>query len=411
MKALDHQTFHSLEIDALYDELDGPSSSAIRDHAASCESCASRFERLRRTRQRGLSALAEAVPENFESRVMAAVDAALARRAGGPVLVTQAETQGAARQGGAPAPPQAAGRAGAGAKVIPFFARPSFQVAATLFLVVGAAAILSQMGMAKKAPSMASSDPSPAAAAASPAFPPEIAATTTAPFAGALAAGEGDNGGAKQPDLSAAPAVVAAAPGAPKAKPSILAAGEPPSEGKPAKAAMGRAGPAADPAFAAARALYDANRCAEALPRFEAQKATNPEADLYAARCIQKTRGCTAAAPRFDAVAQRNSGTELGSRARLEAGTCYQQIGQAQAARTRYQAAKDEGILGSEAASDLDALDQQAARPAGTTRAPAAAAAAVTTSTASPGTPGGARPASPKATAPVPADPLDNTRR
>ena len=109
---LDHDTFHALEIDALYDELDGPRAAEIHAHAASCESCSSRFERLRRARRRGLAALAEPVSHGFESRVMAAVDAALAGRAGGPALLPRPQhlhiVAERARSGGAAAPRPAA---------------------------------------------------------------------------------------------------------------------------------------------------------------------------------------------------------------------------------------------------------------------------------------------------------------
>lgn len=309
MKALDHETFHAMEIDALYEELDGPSAAALRGHAASCESCSARFERLRRARQRGLAALAEAVPENFESRIMAAVDAALAKRS--------------PRQ----APP------GVTAKVIPLFARPSFAVAATLILVLGAAAILSQTSMSRKASPMATSMDESASAPAASGFTPvpvpaEPVAAATATAEGAIALGEEQAGKAAQapgaPPAARPMARVAAAPAADPAPPpaAMLAAASTPAAPPRKSAGPSAGGGAQDPAFAAAQALYNAGRYAEALPRFEALKASNPEAALYAARCIQRTRGCAAATPRFDAVAKGNSGTEVGSRARLEADSC-----------------------------------------------------------------------------------------
>lgn len=322
MKALDHDTFHSMEIDGLYEELDGPSAAALRDHAASCGSCAARFERLRRARQRGLAALAEAVPEDFESRIMAAVDAALARRAGGPLLIA------ARMPSNAPAPPQAA--QGVSGKVIPFFARPSFAVAATLILVLGAAAILSQTTMARKASPMATSmdESAPAAVAASGLTPVPMAAepvaAATATAEGAVALGGEQAGKAAQapgdPPAARPMARVAAAPAAEPAPAAMLAAASTPAA--PPRKSTAAGGSAQDPSFAAAQALYNAGRYAEALPRFEALKASNPEAALYAARCIQKTRGCAAAASRFDAVAKGNSGTAVGSRARQEADSC-----------------------------------------------------------------------------------------
>jgi len=397
MKALDHDTFHAMEIDALYDELDAGGSSAIREHAASCESCGSRFERMRRTRQRGLSALAEAVPQDFESRVMAAVDAALAKRAGSPVLVPKLQSV-------SPAPPAALKGPG---KVIPFFARPSFAVAATMILVLGAAAILSQMGMKRAAPMATSADDqtavvaaapaaqaAPAASAAADPSPPEakpaVVAAATAP-AEERPSDRTKNG--KQPAeseenllaLGEAPAAPRAASPAPPPPPMAA----PAKAARPSSASGGATSGSSDPAFASALALYNAGRYAEALPRFEALKANNPEADLYAARCVQRSaQGCAAAAPRFDAIARRYKGSAVGSRAQLEAGTCYQQMNNVQAARSRYQAAKDEGPFAAEAARDLDALEGKGgqAGPAATT---------------SPGTPGGSK-ASPKKPAATP---------
>jgi thioredoxin-like negative regulator of GroEL len=160
---------------------------------------------------------------------------------------------------------------------------------------------------------------------------------------------------------------------------------------KPARPSSGASAGTSDPAFASALALYKAGQYAEALPRFNALRANNPEADLYAARCVLHTSGCAAAAPRFDAVAQRNKGTAVGSRAQLEGGSCYQQMNNVQAARSRYQAAKDEGSFASEASRDLDALD-------GNVGAGQASPAATT----GPGAAGGSK-ATPKAPAPPPA--------
>ncbi len=372
MKAFDHETFREVEIDALYDELDSSTSAAVRDHAASCASCAKRFERLRVARQRGLSALSEAVPENFESRIMAAVDAALAKRAGAQVLPMNIAG------GGRPAP-------GVGAKVIPFFARPSFAVAATLILVLGAAAILAQTSMSKMTASkpMAMGESSPAVAAASGYAPAEqaaapnaVATSTADPPIGAVALNERSGKDLTPPAMAAAPPEPRPAPG--RSPPPSRPTGGGDLAGLSAAAG---AGPTQAPSLAAAKSLYDAGRYAEALPRFEALKATTPEAELYAARCVMRTSGCGAAAPRFDTAAQRNSGSVAGSRARIEGAKCYQQLNQPQAARMRYQAAKEEGFLESEATRDLEALDQPAAAPA---------------ATSSPGTPGGGK-ATPKA--------------
>ncbi len=313
MNALDHHTFHALEIDALYDELDGPRAAEIHAHAASCASCASRFQRLRRARLRGLAALAEPVSNDFESRVMAAVDAALAKRAGGPVLVG----------------------AGAGAKVIPFFSRPSFAVAATLILVLGAAAILGQLSMAKSASPTAAAAPAEQAASSLTPVPtteqPVAAAPAAAPVvippAIALAANEqsasadGDNAN----DLAerSRSGAAAAPPKAVARRPAMVAANDPaPPPPLATSKPIGGASGASDGSIGGAKALYNAGSYREALPKFEALRASSPEADLYAARCVLRLSGCSAAIPRFDGVASRNAGSGIGNQARAESDSC-----------------------------------------------------------------------------------------
>ena len=313
MNALDHHTFHALEIDALYDELDGPRAAEIHAHAASCASCASRFQRLRRARLRGLAALAEPVSNDFESRVMAAVDAALAKRAGGPVLVG----------------------AGAGAKVIPFFSRPSFAVAATLILVLGAAAILGQLSMAKSESPTAAAAPAEQAASSLTPVPtteqPVAAAPAAAPVvippAIALAANEqsasadGDNAN----DLAerSRSGAAAAPPKAVARRPAMVAANDPaPPPPLATSKPIGGASGASDGSIGGAKALYNAGSYREALPKFEALRASSPEADLYAARCVLRLSGCSAAIPRFDGVASRNAGSGIGNQARAESDSC-----------------------------------------------------------------------------------------
>lgn len=364
MNALDHHTFHALEIDALYDELDGPRAAEIHAHAASCASCASRFQRLRRARLSGLAALAEPVSNDFESRVMAAVDAALAKRAGGPVLVG----------------------AGAGAKVIPFFSRPSFAVAATLILVLGAAAILGQLSMAKSASPTAAAAPAEQAASSLTPVPmteqPVAAASAAAPVvippAIALAANEqsasddGDNANdLVERSRSGAPA---APPKAVARRPAMVAANDPAPPPPPQSLAtsklIGGASGASDGSIGGAKALYDAGSYREALPRFEALRASSPEADLYAARCVLRLSGCSAAIPRFDGVASRNAGSGIGNQARAESDSCN--------------------------------LRLQAAKNAAPNAAPAA------TATTGPGTPGGGGAAGRSSAPKAPAEKFDS---
>jgi len=380
---IDCSTFQSSEIDLLYSdgetrELDDAASAAMAAHAASCAECAARLAKLKKTRGLVLSVAIEAVPTDFESRIMAAVDAGLAKRA-------EVIPIGRAAAGPRGAAPGATGTPGAGtaqpeggAKILSLFSRPSFAVAATFVLVIGAGAlIMARSGTSLK--SMAANDEAPSVAAApasgltgvpmpaenapaasvalgaatATAVPPSMvpAPTVMAPqqAGGAFALNDGDqetNGLPRSAAPAAKPAAIAAAP----------AADSPP----PAKAVGGKAGASSADAraFAAAKSLYNAGRYAEALPKFEALSANNPEADLYAARCIARTRGCAAAEARYDTAAQTNAGTENGSRAQLEGARCYQSTGDVVAARKRYSAAKDEGLLENEAQKALEDLDR-----------------------------------------------------
>lgn len=339
---IDHETFRNCEIDALYGELDEEASAAMAAHAAACADCASRFERLKTTRGLVLSVAVETVPDDFESRIMAAVDAGLAKRAS-VIPIGRA----------AAAAPKAEG----GAKVLRLLSRPSFAVAATFVLVIGAGAlILARSGSSVK--SLAANDESPAMQAA-----PAVNGPAAPAASGAVALAE---------DKAVATATVAPAlvPAAPAAKPAAIAApaSDPIAAAAPAprKAPAAKTGSSADDrAFAAAKSLYDAGRYADALPKFEALSSSNPEADLYAARCVARTRGCAAAEARYDSAARTNAGTETGSRAQLEGARCYQSTGDVVAARKRYQAAKDEGVLETEASKALDDLDHTGGGPGG----------------------------------------------
>lgn len=366
---IDHETFRNAEIDALYGELDEEASAAMTAHAATCADCAARFERLKKTRGLVLAAAVEAVPDDFESRIMAAVDAGLAKRSSVDPIGRAAGAAGvagaAAGANAAAAPPKAEG----GAKVLRLLSRPSFAVAATFVLVIGAGAlILARSGTSFK--SMAANDEGPSMAAATAA--PGLTPVPMPAASGAVALGEAQT----IATAIAAPTTMAVAPpaavalqagsavamndeaigglraSAPAAKPSPS-----PRKGAAAKTRSS----ADDRAFASARSLYDAGRYADALPRFEALSGSDPEADLYAARCIAKTRGCAAAEARYDAAARTNAGTETGSRAQLEGARCYQSTGDVVAARKRYQAAKDEGVLEKEASKALDDLDHTGA--------------------------------------------------
>ena len=330
---IDCSTFRNCEIDALYSdgearELDEEASAAMTAHAASCAECAARLEKLKKTRGLVLSVAVEAVPTDFESRIMAAVDAGMASRADAIPIGRAAAGPRAAAPAATSHPSAGGAKPEGGAKIVSLFSRPSFAVAATFVLVIGAGAlIMARSGASLQ--SMAANDEAPAALATAPGSP----ALTPVPMP---------------------------AENAPAAKPAAIAAAPAADSPAPAKALAGKAGPSgADArAFAAAKALYDAGRYAEALPKFEALSAQNPEADLYAARCIARTRGCAAAEARYDTAARTNAGTETGSRAQIEGARCYQSTGDVVAARKRYSAAKDEGLLENEAQKALEDLDR-----------------------------------------------------
>jgi len=401
---MDCEAFHDSEIDALYGELDAPAMAAMARHAATCAACNARLERLRSTRGVVLSVAIEDVPSDFESRIMAAVDGHMATRRRGPALIPPGITvlgSGRPLQIGTPpmgAPPDGASnepKAGGGAKIFTFMARPAFGVAATFVLVIFAAAVLMQNGMRKSSP-LAANDESataavPAASGASGmdfgggpgAMPVPPVATPMATAMASAVAMQDNNPPGESANGSKGGALALAAPAAPAA-----AMAPPPSLAKVA-AATKPASPADDRAFAAAKALYSQARYNEALPKFEALKANNPEADLYAARCIAKTRGCAAATARFDDAAKNNSGTETGSRADIEGARCYQAGGDTLAARKRLESAQNDGFLAIEAKSELDALDRKAG----------------------PGTPGGAGHAAPKRPAPAARPPTNESAR
>lgn len=332
---MDCETFQTSEIAALYDELDAAMAAAMDEHASSCASCTARLARLRATRGSALPALAQPLPDGFEARLLAAVDAAILALP--PTALPPAEAKAGATATG-------------GARILRFLSRPQLAIAATLVLVLGGAGLFMSTSAKRSAPMAASpvaGGATPSEMAAPPAARPETETAATSMVALA-------------DEPAPAPAVMAAQ----KAK---AGAG---SNTKPSGIAANQ-----DPAFVAAKKLYDAGRFAEALPRFDALATTNGEAELFAARCVARTRGCSDAAPRFDTVAQNNRGTETGSRATLEGARCYGSIGQPQAARARYQTLEVDGFVAPEAKRALEALDAKGTRANATAAAPPAQAA------------------------------------
>lgn len=365
---MDCQTFDSSLLDALYDELDGDASRAMDEHAAGCEPCASRFARLTRTRALVSPALEETPADGFEDRILTAAEAAIdSTPAEGRASADEGARIVSPPPGGDGASPLAdraepTGRAERRG-IVAFLSRPQLAMAATLVLVLGAVALLRSTRVQGEAAPATANRATAAEDAAHEPEPAPVVAAGAAPPSTALAL------------ASAPPSPVAAAPQAAFTSDKTSAVLEAPKAKASAVASRG----SADPAFDAAKALFDANRHAEALPRFEALAPSNPLAELYAARCIEHTQGCSAAIARYDSAARRNAGNENGSRAALEAARCANGSGQASAARARYKALANDGHVAGEAQAELDALEApKAAKPvvphATTTAAPPKAA-------------------------------------
>lgn len=334
---IDCKKFSDGELEALHEELDPAAAAELAAHAATCSSCSARFERLRKHRSRILAVAIEPVAPGFEDRIMAAVDAAMARRAApAGAIATIGPALAAAKPAAANAEPSEGG-----AKIFRFMSRPAFSVAATFVLVIGAAAVLMSRGMSKSmAPMASSADQAPAASGAladnrqapdeevAAAAAPAAMATATAPMVAPVATPTPMAFNEPRGRADGDPMAAAAAGGAPPSQPKPAAIAPPPPHAA-AKVAAPRSGAgssATDPAFAAATSLASSGRCAEALPKLEALAATHPEAKLHAARCVAQLQGCVAAAPRFDRAAQDNAGTETGHAASLEAAKCRQSI-------------------------------------------------------------------------------------
>ena len=184
----------------------------------------------------------------------------------------------------------AAGATG-GAKIYRFLSRPQFAIAAAVLLVLGAATLFVNMP-AKRATDSVAQAPAAVEVAAS----ATAVATTTAPA---------------EPESQASALALATPPPAPMTAPTVVAK---------AKAAGGGGGTLngpSDPAFVAAKTLFDAGRYAEALPKFDAMAASNPEAELYAARCVARLKDVPPL-PLVMTAWRERVGTESGSRASLD---------------------------------------------------------------------------------------------
>ncbi len=337
------QSFDASLLDALYGELDGEAAAAIDAHALGCVSCAARLERLKQTRELVRPTLETSLPSGIEERILARATATMdapATDAQGGSNVVSLE----ARRGG----------------IVALLSRPQFAIAAAFVLVLGATIVLGSS--AKKAASSAERAEETSLA---------VAAAEDAPGAGASQAFAAAPTTA--PPAAAASGAIALAEPSPVSPP----AGAPMAQRKGGELAKakGEARRAQDPVFEEARALYDAGQYAQALPKFQAIAAHDPEAELYVARCLERTTSCAAAVPHYDSAAKRSGSSQTGSRAQLEAARCLKKEGQATAARTRLGALTADPYVAHEASSDLGELTKKAsvrAAPAATATAPAA---------------------------------------
>ncbi|MBX3225051.1 MAG: hypothetical protein KF795_31330 [Labilithrix sp.] len=386
MSVMDCQTFDSSLLDALYDELDEDAARAFDAHAASCAACAERRAALETTLARVRPALELKAPTGLEARVLAAAEAAAGTSASSVEAAAGASTssaesvEDAVREGededegkgkvialaDRARPRGEAKRRG----VVALLARPDLAVAATFLLVLGAAAVLINGSKREAAPSATAQAYADEGVPAASAHAPPVVAATAAPESSAIAYA------VPLPAPAAAPRAEGAS------DPNELA----PAKGK--AGAMGRADgtpppapPDRDAAFVAAKALFDAGRYAEALPRFESLTPSHPAAELYVARCIANTQGCGPAIARYDRAAQQNAGSETGSRAALEAARCANRAGQMTAARSRYQGLATDSHVAAEAQAELEALEapRASAKAAKPTPPPATATATATT--------------------------------
>jgi hypothetical protein len=405
---MDCANFDNLVIDALYDELDADASTGMDEHAAGCEACASRIDRLRKTQELTRSALESPFPAGLEDRILAAAEAAMMVAPSPSSAESKSNVINLADR--RPTPPQprkedASASAPSEKKsggVVAFLARPQFAIAASFILLLGGLAAFLKVSAKSESAASSSMAPSPVGAAAS-----------VAPGGGGGAAAADDEDGVR--------ATAVAATATPTAAASQLALNDPapapmpgnwkghagPSGGAAGKETKEEAEKKADKdSFAFNRGLAEAGNCKEALPKLEAIAKTNPQAELSVARCLEQTQNCAAAIPRFDSAARRNAGTETGSRAALEAANCYNRENQTAAARGRYSTLKNDAHVGNEANNKLDELDRKAGPEIHASKTPKAAPPPATATAVPSAT------ATTKATKPADVDPsINNSRR
>ncbi len=381
---MDCDKFDSLLIDELYNELDEITSAAMRRHASGCPRCTSIWSGLRATKE--LAVLPEPpVPEGFEERILSAV-----RDAQKSVPLPRGRFARAISWAGS------------------WAMRPQTAMAALFLLMIGSSALLLRSRQPRESAALTVTEqgsPSPRMAAAE---ERDSFDTRTA------ASAHGAYGAQASPPAEAPVAAATATPenkakGAPMAQTpggGATALDENRSGlGTPAQRELGRkdisnAGPAAGapaplaPPFPAparpedqlarddgkgdsytsGMAAYQAQRFGDAARLFDAAAgAGNVGASLWAARSIREGSGCPAAVARFNSVAAQAAGTPVGYDATYEAARCYEQMGDREAARSRYAALLGVPAFAGRAQTGLNGLSEMASRRAAESPGQAAA--------------------------------------
>ena len=372
---MDCEKFESNLIDELYGELDDVTSAAMKRHAAGCSRCAGLLGGLKATRK--VAALPmEPLPDGLEDRILAA-----AREAQKVVPMRSRFATFVSRAGA-------------------WAMRPQTAMAAVFLLAIGSSVVLMNTSRSRDAAPASVAvqtkgspmDLPPAASGAEQALDrSDNAHGTLEPGRGRAAAtaapgllekdkfalSDEEKANADPNALSAdgkLDRVVAnaATPGGAPDTTTIVggttgASGFGGSGTGPAQQAYGSGG---GTVFESAMGDYRAKNYDDATRRFDTLSANDANAALWAARSVRDgSGGCGAAVGRFDQVAARADGTPTGYEALLDAGRCYKQLGNYDAARARFAKLAGVPTYATRAQTELDSMSP-AARTATKSAAP-----------------------------------------
>lgn len=373
---MDCEKFESNLIDELYGELDDVTSAAMKRHAAGCSRCAGLLGGLKATRK--VAALPmEPLPDGLEDRILAA-----AREAQKVVPMRSRFATFVSRAGA-------------------WAMRPQTAMAAVFLLAIGSSVVLMNTSRSRDAaPSGVAvqtkgspMDLPPAASGA------EQALDRSDNAHGTLEPGRGRAMATASPSMLEKDKVALADEERTNADPNALSAEGKLDRGLVANAATpggapdtttivggttgasGFGGSGTGPAqqaygsgggtvFESAMGDYRAKNYDDATRRFDTLSANDANAALWAARSVRDgSGGCGAAVGRFDQVAARADGTPTGYEALLDAGRCYKQLGNYDAARARFAKLAGVPTYATRAQTELDSMSP-AARTATKSAAP-----------------------------------------